>query len=68
MFAPAGERLLLSASSDGLVCTSNPDEQAEDKAGMHVGNWGCSIARAEWIDANGGARAWATSDMETFSL
>jgi WD40 repeat protein len=67
-FAPAGERLLLSASSDGLVCTSNPDEQDEDEAGVHVGNWGCSIARAGWIEAKGGARAWAASDMETFSL
>jgi WD40 repeat protein len=50
-FAPAGERLLLSASSDGLVCTSNPDEQDEDEAGVHVGNWGCSIARAGWMEA-----------------
>jgi WD40 repeat protein len=50
-FAPAGERLLLSASSDGLLCTSNPDEQDEDEAGVHVGNWGCSIARAGWMEA-----------------
>jgi WD40 repeat protein len=67
-FAPAGERLLLSASSDGLVCTSNPEEQDEDEAGVHAGNWGCSIARAGWIEAKGGAMAWAASDMETFSL
>jgi WD40 repeat protein len=67
-FAPAGERLLLLASSDGLVYTSDPDEQDEDEAGVHVGNWGCSIARAGWIEAKGRARAWAASDMETFSL
>jgi hypothetical protein len=72
-FAPAahdGGRLLLSASSDGLVCTSNPDEQDEDEAGVHVGNWGCSIAQAGWITgyAKGAPAIWAASDMETFSL
>lgn len=68
-FAP-NARILLSASSDGLLCTSDPDQQDEDEAGIHVGNWGCSIAQAGWIDDNAAhaPAAWAASDMETFSL
>ncbi|KAG6896871.1 hypothetical protein C0992_005562 [Termitomyces sp. T32_za158] len=59
---------LLSASSDGLVSTSNADEADEDEAVLHVGNWGCSISQASWIPtSSGGAKIWAASDMETFS-
>jgi WD40 repeat protein len=63
-------RTLLSASSDGLLCTSDPDQPDEDEAGIHVGNWGCSIAQAGWLDdnANRAPAVWAASDMETFSL
>ena len=60
---------LLSASSDGLVCTSNAEEADEDEAGVHVGNWGCSIAQAGWLhDRAGRPGVWASSDMETFSV
>lgn len=65
----AGPSLLLSASSDGLVCTSNADEPDEDEAGVHVGNWGCSVAQAGWLhDRMGRPGVWAASDMETFSV
>ncbi|TFK56234.1 WD40 repeat-like protein [Heliocybe sulcata] len=66
----AYKNLLLSVSSDGLVSTSNADEEDEDEAVLHVGNWGCSIAQAGWLaEPNGqGPVAWASSDMETFSL
>jgi WD40 repeat protein len=60
-------KILLSASSDGLVCTSNADKEDEDEAVLHVGNWGCSISQAGWISVSAGAQAWAASDMETFS-
>ncbi|KAI0771969.1 WD40 repeat-like protein [Trametes elegans] len=67
--APHTGNLLLSASSDGLICTSNADEADEDEAGLHVGNWGCSIAQAGWLhDRAGRPAAWASSDMETFSV
>ncbi len=62
-------KMLLSASSDGLVCTSNAEETDEDEAGVHVGNWGCSIAQAGWMhDIAGRPAVWASSDMETFSV
>ncbi|KAG6813191.1 hypothetical protein H0H92_013311 [Tricholoma furcatifolium] len=61
------QNTLLSASSDGLVSTSNADEADEDEAVLHVGNWGCSISQAGWIDAPAGPKIWAASDMETFS-
>ncbi|TFK92972.1 WD40 repeat-like protein [Polyporus arcularius HHB13444] len=62
-------KMLLSASSDGLVCTSNAEETDEDEAGVHVGNWGCSIAQAGWLhDIAGRPAVWASSDMETFSV
>ena len=61
--------LLLSVSSDGLVCTSRADETDEDEAGVHVANWGCSVAQAGWLhDRAGRPGVWAASDMETFSV
>lgn len=59
--------MLLSGSSDGLICTSNADEEDEDEALLHVGNWGCGVSQAGWISVSAGAQAWAGSDMETFS-
>lgn len=59
--------ILLSASSDGLISTSNADEDDEDEAVLHVGNWGCSISQAGWMDSPSGLKIWAASDMETFS-
>ncbi|KAI0698608.1 WD40 repeat-like protein [Cytidiella melzeri] len=61
-------KVLLSASSDGLVCTSNPEEEDEDEAVLHVGNWGCSIAQTGWVHGRSVSPGiWAASDMETFS-
>lgn len=68
-FARSDVNVLLSASSDGLLCTSNSNEADEDEAGLHVGNWGCSIAHAGWVHGSNGSPAiWASSDMETFSV
>jgi len=58
--------VLLSGSSDGLVCISNADEADEDEAVVYVGNLGSSIAQAGWMPRCRGA--WAATDMETFSL
>ncbi|THH12370.1 hypothetical protein EW145_g11 [Phellinidium pouzarii] len=63
--------VLLSASTDGLICTSNPLEEDEDEANIDVGNWGCSISKAGWVrgsDVASTSRVWAVSDMETLSL
>lgn len=60
-------KILLSASSDGLISTSNADEEDEEEAVLHVSNWGCSVSQAGWISVSAGAQAWAASDMETFS-
>ncbi|KAF8164828.1 WD40-repeat-containing domain protein [Crassisporium funariophilum] len=71
-FAPSKDEdsqtnVLLSASTDGLVSTSNADEDDEDEAVIQVGNWGCSVSQAGWIQQDGSASIWAASDMETFS-
>jgi WD repeat-containing protein 89 len=63
----SSSKILLSASSDGLISTSNAEEEDEDEAVLHVGNWGCSVSQAGWISVSAGAQAWAASDMETFS-
>ncbi|KAF9246848.1 WD40 repeat-like protein [Melanogaster broomeanus] len=47
-------KVLLSTSSDGLICTSDALEEDEDEAGG-------------WIHDARGTRVWAASDMETFS-
>lgn len=61
--------IVLSVSSDGLLCTSNPEEDDEDEAGLHVGNWGTSIAQAGWIHGQSNTpRIWSSSDMETFGI
>ncbi|KAI9512719.1 WD40-repeat-containing domain protein [Russula earlei] len=63
--------LLLSGSTDGLVCVSNADEEDEDEAVVYVGNLGSSISQAGWIpprSSPSGAGVWAATDMETFSL
>ncbi|EJU06347.1 WD40 repeat-like protein [Dacryopinax primogenitus] len=55
---------LLSGSTDGLLCLTNPLEAEEDEAVLEVGNWGVSVADAGW----GEGRVWARSDMETVSV
>ncbi|KAG8953689.1 hypothetical protein FRC04_001893 [Tulasnella sp. 424] len=57
--------ILLSASTDGLICLSNAREQDEDEAGLHVGNWGKSVSRCDWMQDGSGV--WSASDMETFA-
>ncbi|KAG2127714.1 WD40-repeat-containing domain protein [Suillus bovinus] len=56
--SPTSGQILLSASTDGLISTSNSAEDDEDEAVLNVGSWGCSISQAGWIRG---------SDMETFS-
>jgi len=66
--------IVLSGSTDGLLCTSYADENDEDEAIIHVGNCGSSISQAGWIDDGDGfstpghaaAAVWAATDMETF--
>ena len=70
--------LLLSGSTDGLVCISNAMEQDEDEAVVYVGNLGSSISQTGWMPrpshdgertcASTGAGVWAATDMETFSV
>lgn len=61
--------VLLSASTDGLLAISNPNESDEDEAGIQMQNWGCSVSRAGWINGpSSGPRVWASSDMETLSI
>ncbi|KAL5527208.1 hypothetical protein ACEPAG_5999 [Sanghuangporus baumii] len=71
-FAQHGSAItLLSASSDGLLCTSNPLEEDEDESNTGVANWGCSISKAGWLPRDSGLERsgiWATSDMETLSF
>ncbi|KAF8189687.1 WD40-repeat-containing domain protein [Pholiota molesta] len=73
-FAPSRDpetncNIILSGSTDGLLSTSNADEDDEDEAVIQVGNWGCSIAQAGWIHNDDPQKAsiWAGGDMETFS-
>jgi WD repeat-containing protein 89 len=63
--------LLLSGSTDGLVCISDAKEQDEDEAVVYVGNLGSSISQTGWMPSRGGERTtgvWAATDMETFSV
>ena len=61
--------LLLSGSTDGLVCISNAEEQDEDEAVVYIGNLGSSISQTGWMP-NCATRTgvWAATDMETFSV
>ena len=65
------QNILLSGSTDGLVSTSNADEDDEDEAVIHVSNWGCSLSQTGWIHGQSGSMSpsvWAASHMETFSI
>ncbi|KAF8690387.1 hypothetical protein AX14_002948 [Amanita brunnescens Koide BX004] len=61
------DKIVLSGSSDGLISLSNPEEDDDDEAVLHVANWGCSVSQAGWTTGEGGTKIWAASDMETFS-
>jgi len=62
--------LLLSGSTDGLVCISNATEQDEDEAVVYVGNLGSSISQVGWMPGRAARTGgvWAATDMETFSV
>ena len=67
--------LLLSGSTDGLICVSNAKEQDEDEAVVYIGNLGSSISQTGWMmSSRSGAQTrtspgvWAATDMETFSV
>ena len=65
--SPSSQKVLLSASTDCLLSLSNADEDDEDEASLHVGNWGCSIAQTGWVHGRSGTPGiWSSSDMETF--
>jgi hypothetical protein len=68
-FHPTKSHVLLSGSTDGLLCTTHTREHDEDESGLHVGNWGCSIAKAGWTGVGDRAQpaVWAQSDMQTLS-
>ena len=61
-------RLLLSASTDGLVALSNVKESDEDEAVVAEENWGQSIAAAgSYVKGQKGKEKmgiWARSDMD----
>ncbi|KAL7421002.1 hypothetical protein Q5752_003886 [Cryptotrichosporon argae] len=57
-------RLLLSASTDGLVALSDPYEADEEEAVGAADNWGQSIADAGFFAHRGKGRVWARSDMD----
>ena len=72
-FHPHTPHVVLTASTDGLLCTNDAREPDEDESGIQVGNWGCSVNSVGWIDAGNGVGAttkpiWAHSDMQTVSL
>ncbi|WVQ81377.1 hypothetical protein IAT38_003501 [Cryptococcus sp. DSM 104549] len=58
------ERLLLSASTDGLVALSDMKEADEEEAVVSEENWGQSVAGAGGWMHKGGMKIWARSDMD----
>jgi WD repeat-containing protein 89 len=65
--------LILSGSSDGLVCISDSHQSDEDEACLHVANTEASIARVGWMSLTGlndpqAAKVWSASDMETMAV
>lgn len=79
---PTPERLLLSASTDGLVALSDVHEADEDEAGLCAENFGESLADAGWYvrDSRGKGkgkgkgmagmelRVWGRSDMDALGV
>lgn len=53
--------ILLSGSTDGLLCTYDTRIADEDDAVLSVGNTGASLARAGWGAARAGAGAGAAT-------
>lgn len=62
------ERLLLSASTDGLVALSDLKESDEDEAVQSAENFGQSIAKAGWYERKGRMRIWCRSDMDALGV
>ncbi|KAF9509855.1 hypothetical protein BS47DRAFT_1300911 [Hydnum rufescens UP504] len=75
-FHPNTPDIVLTASTDGLLCTTDVRELDEDESGIQVGNWGCSVNSVGWTDVSEGLGSstkaskhiWAHSDMQTVSL
>ena len=74
-FNTSKPQLLLSGAADGLLSITDVLEMDEDEAVIHMGNWGCSIARAGWMSTSSRGIAsslepaiWSASDMETMAL
>ncbi|KAK8844067.1 hypothetical protein IAR55_006861 [Kwoniella newhampshirensis] len=65
---PLPDRLLLSASTDGLVALSNMKESDEDEAVVATDNWGQSIADAGGYMHKGKMKVWARSDMDAVAI
>jgi len=61
---PLPQRLLLSASTDGLVALSNFTEADEEEALLSAENWGQSIADTGAYSYEGKMKVWARSDMD----
>jgi WD repeat-containing protein 89 len=59
-----GSYRLLSASTDGLLCSSNPLENDEDESVLSVANWGTSISKTGFVNES----VWSLSDMETLAF
>ena len=57
--------IILSSSSDGLICTSHARESDEEEALAFVGNSGASVAKSGWM--SDGQEVWSATDMETLS-
>ena len=74
-FNTSKPQLLLSGAADGLLSITDVLETDEDEAVIHVGNWGCSVAKAGWMHMHEGGKIgslksaiWSTSDMETMAV
>ncbi|KAG9015474.1 hypothetical protein FRB94_000079 [Tulasnella sp. JGI-2019a] len=70
-FQPPAKRsgeILLSASSDGLICTTDARQSDEDEAVLQVGNWQKSVSHCGWMGGDGNGGVWSASDMETLTL
>lgn len=61
---PLPLRLLLSASTDGLIALSDMRESDEDEAVQAAENWGQSIASAGYF----GGKVWGRSDMDSVAV
>ncbi|WWC63868.1 uncharacterized protein I303_106473 [Kwoniella dejecticola CBS 10117] len=64
---PFPDKLLLSASTDGLIALSNPKDLDEDEAVIATENWNQSIADSKAYLHKGKMKVCARSDMDLVS-